>query len=370
MEKPNRGWIGKAVAATLIVGGLGLGVGFGATKVGYRGMASMAAKSASVTPTVPEDPDERLMLEAELWEKRNPSGKDADFGDKALAKDVAIDGVIPQGQTIGKAEAGAESKNYAISETVGKTAIEPEAESVGASATQSDTPGSVTQSSGLVWTSKHAYYDMHAHDDLSLNEFEEWYFVAHSRSSYGQAIQNMYVGQIVTVNGYRIQIDGRFYNSAYDDLWTVRAKAGWDKVCFQTCWGSEDVIVIVYGHLADGTAIGLPQRKAEYDRQMAEYDKAMEEYNRQMEEYNRKKAENEAKQQQQQSQPSTQWVLGEDGVYRQVKDGQTGSSQQTRTQTQTQTQPTEQRTTQETPPVERQITVEADGDADVDYVTP
>ena len=114
---------------------------------------------------------------------------------------------------------------------------------------------SYTRSDGTrVWYAKHALNSLYAHDDGSLNEYAEGYFVAHSDTAYGQAIAGLYSGAVVSVDGREIVIDGYTYdNYNSGNLWEIRDRVGWDKVCFQTCVGGNGDVIIYYGHYTDGT---------------------------------------------------------------------------------------------------------------------
>lgn len=113
-----------------------------------------------------------------------------------------------------------------------------------------------------VWYSKRSIYDLYAHDDGSMNEYEEGYFVAHSGSYYGGQIASLYPGATVNVNGQDITIDGYVYdNYNSSTLWDIRRRVGWDKVCFQTCVGGDGTIIVYYGHYADGSTPEIARRQ-------------------------------------------------------------------------------------------------------------
>ena len=105
-----------------------------------------------------------------------------------------------------------------------------------------------------VWYAKHALGSLYAHDDGSLNEYDEGYYVAHSGTTYGQGIAGLYPGAIVNVDGREIVIEGYTYdNYNTGDLYAIRDRVGWDKVCFQTCVGGDGNVIIYYGRYTDGS---------------------------------------------------------------------------------------------------------------------
>lgn len=113
-----------------------------------------------------------------------------------------------------------------------------------------------------VWYAKRGIYDLYAHDDGSMNEYEEGYFVAHSGSYYGGQIASLYPGATVNVNGQDVIIDGYIYdNYNTSNLWDVRSRVGFDKVCFQTCVDGAGNIIVYYGHYADGSTPNIARRQ-------------------------------------------------------------------------------------------------------------
>ena len=123
-----------------------------------------------------------------------------------------------------------------------------------------------------VWYAKHAFGSLHAHDDGSLNEYDEGYFVAHSGTTYGIGIANLYPGAVVTVNGRDVVIEGCVYdNYLTGDVGRVRDSIGWDKVCFQTCVDNNGNVVIYYGHYVDGST-AAPQHEAREEEYAARWE--------------------------------------------------------------------------------------------------
>lgn len=108
--------------------------------------------------------------------------------------------------------------------------------------------------SGLEWWSKNAFGDNYAHNDGSLNQWQKNYYVAHRSSSYyGPLIASLQPGDIITVNGQRIQITGSTYGYTGEYYTDVRNRIGWDTVAFQTCT-TGDGNIIVYGKPIDGSS--------------------------------------------------------------------------------------------------------------------
>ena len=94
-----------------------------------------------------------------------------------------------------------------------------------------------------------------AKDDGSLTEWCDYYYVTHNWSYYGQIILDLQPGDIVTVNGEPVRVEGIFDYPKDSILDEILALAGEDAVVFQTCVPDEDYNRIVHGHvLSSGPA--------------------------------------------------------------------------------------------------------------------
>ena len=131
-----------------------------------------------------------------------------------------------------------------------------------------------------IWYSKHELGSYTAHDDGSLNEFDEGYFVAHAGTAYGVGIAELYPGAVVNVNGRDVVIEGYTYdNYTTGYVEDLRDRIGWDKVCFQTCIDTNGNTIIYYGSYADGST-ATPTRTAreeEYAARWAAHEQYLEE---------------------------------------------------------------------------------------------
>lgn len=94
-----------------------------------------------------------------------------------------------------------------------------------------------------------------AKDDGSLTEWCDYYYVTHNWSYYGQIILDLQPGDIVTVNGEPVRVEGIFDYPKDSILDEILALVGEDAVVFQTCVPDEDYNRIVHGHvLSSGPA--------------------------------------------------------------------------------------------------------------------
>lgn len=146
-----------------------------------------------------------------------------------------------------------------------------------------------------VWYAKRAFGSLHAHDDGSLNEYDEGYFVAHAGTTYGNGIANLYPGAVVNVNGRQIVIEGYTYSNYNNEgLGYLRDRVGWDKVCFQTCTDNNGNVIVYYGRYTDGSSASptYEAQQKEYAARWAAHEKYLAENAAQKAQWD---AENEAK---------------------------------------------------------------------------
>lgn len=115
-----------------------------------------------------------------------------------------------------------------------------------ASSASDDSDGS---SSGNDWSAKRSQSQSTV-DAGYLTEWVPGYFAAHRSNSYGKAISQLSRGDVVTINGRRIMIDGQVsgnYNT--DSVESIRARIPSGEVELQTCTTKGGGSIIVkYGH--------------------------------------------------------------------------------------------------------------------------
>lgn len=96
------------------------------------------------------------------------------------------------------------------------------------------------------WFAHKDYFATDAHDDGSLTEWYDEYFISHEWSETGKQILTFIPGDTVEVNGLRVQI-ASIYNypkdSYYDEITAVTG----DNVVFQTCYPNSDYNRICFG---------------------------------------------------------------------------------------------------------------------------
>lgn len=97
------------------------------------------------------------------------------------------------------------------------------------------------------WYAQRDYHATDARDDGSLTEWDDNYFITHEWSSIGQQILSLIPGDVVTVNGMDVRIEG-IYNYPKDSVSNeITMITGDDSVVFQTCYPDSNYNRIAYG---------------------------------------------------------------------------------------------------------------------------
>ncbi len=97
------------------------------------------------------------------------------------------------------------------------------------------------------WYAEKDYHATDARADGSLTEWDNNYFITHEWSPIGQQILSLIPGDVVTVNGMDVQIEGIFNypkDSVYNEITMI---TGDDSVVFQTCYPDSNYNRIAYG---------------------------------------------------------------------------------------------------------------------------
>lgn len=119
---------------------------------------------------------------------------------------------------------------------------------------------------------KHALWDYYAHDDGSMNEWAEGWFVAHHWSEAGAAISGLYEGDVIIIDGVPITIVNREYRSVDETYESIRGDVGAWGVIFQTCLGDGATNIILTG-TADGMGpYDVPDRDQSFDFEDTTYE--------------------------------------------------------------------------------------------------
>ena len=93
--------------------------------------------------------------------------------------------------------------------------------------------------------------DFEATEASSTGLITEWdrdYFITHDWSEYGQQILTMLPGDVVSINGRPVRVEGVFDYPKDAYLDEIRELCGMDTTVIQTCEPASDLNRIVYGH--------------------------------------------------------------------------------------------------------------------------
>ena len=85
--------------------------------------------------------------------------------------------------------------------------------------------------------------------DGGLTEWSYRYYITHNWSYYGEVILDLQPGDVLTVNGESMRVEGIFDYHKDSILDEILALVGEDAVVFQTCVPDEDYNRIVHGHV-------------------------------------------------------------------------------------------------------------------------
>lgn len=88
-----------------------------------------------------------------------------------------------------------------------------------------------------------------ARSDGGLTEWSYRYYITHNWSYYGEVILDLQPGDVLTVNGESMRVEGIFDYPKDSILDEILALVGEDAVVFQTCVPDEDYNRIVHGHV-------------------------------------------------------------------------------------------------------------------------
>lgn len=194
----------------------------------------------------------------------------------------------------GAVSAAASSTVSAASETVGdivedavtESGETPADGSVGEDATWIADKNYGYTGTKYIGVDKHAIDDDYAHEDGSVNEWAEAYYVAHDWSYGGGQIAGLSVGDTVVVDGMTVNIAGVQHFRSEEYFETIRNAIGWDVVAFQTCddyggvvvaYGYADVPIDAYAAEYAGYD-ALETESAEYETTEAEHAALQKEY--------------------------------------------------------------------------------------------
>lgn len=102
-----------------------------------------------------------------------------------------------------------------------------------------------TNPASYVWTCAKDYGGI-APEDGSLSEWAPHYYIAHSYGPYGEAILQLEPGDVVTVNGTEVTVQGAVDMRKSCTYQEVMSAVGWDATVFQTCVPNSDQNRFVY----------------------------------------------------------------------------------------------------------------------------
>ncbi len=110
----------------------------------------------------------------------------------------------------------------------------------------------VEKPTSYVWTCARDYGGI-APEDGSLSEWAPHYYIAHSYGPYGEAILQLEPGDIVTVNGNEVTVQGSVELNKSCSYQEVMDTVGWEVTVFQTCIPNSDQNRFVYARGACST---------------------------------------------------------------------------------------------------------------------
>lgn len=90
----------------------------------------------------------------------------------------------------------------------------------------------------ISFVANHEHENYHAHDDMTLNEWEDGYYVCHGAADVASDIRSLRPGDIVRVDGMTCVVEYVVDTDGGMSFEGVRNMMGWDVVIFHTATGS------------------------------------------------------------------------------------------------------------------------------------
>lgn len=108
-------------------------------------------------------------------------------------------------------------------------------------------------------SAKHNHESYHAHDDLTINEWQDGYYVLHRNSAAGDDIFSLRPGDTVHIDGMDCTVTQSIDVPASTYFEDIRDKVGWDTVVFHTCHrpASTGLVRIVACRPSSGKTFGV-----------------------------------------------------------------------------------------------------------------
>lgn len=97
------------------------------------------------------------------------------------------------------------------------------------------------------YSSSHNYGSQADVDAGGIVEYQPGFYVSHNYDE-GAAFLTFSIGDTVYIDGYEVVIEGYTYIDTDNDyMEDIRARIGYNKICFQTCVGYGSEAIVYYG---------------------------------------------------------------------------------------------------------------------------